>query len=113
MCGYIYFTMAEPGIIIEEYGEENWAFYQPEAELIFLKECIQIRFTKKAADAVNIYKRQSDMESWEFIATAVQSPFDDHDAEINWQYCIRGVKENKEIGIPALLAASENYHHSK
>ena len=95
--------MANSTIIIEESNDESWDTYQPEATLSVLNECIQIRFTKKAADAVNIYRRQSANESWEFIATGVNSPFDDYELAQYSEYCIRGVKENKEVGIPLFL----------
>ena len=109
------FGSVMPGskIIIDEGGKENWETYQPEVILIPMDECIEIKFTKKAADAVNIYKRQSGNEPWEFIATAVNSPFDDHDAEVKWEYCIRGVKENKEVGIPVMLSLPRQNRHSK
>ena len=96
--------MNDSRIIIEEGDTENWETYQPEVQLIHTGECIQIRFTKKAADAVNIYRRQSQNESWEFIATAVNSPFDDHESDEHWEYCISGVKENKEVGIRVILS---------
>lgn len=99
------------GIIIQDDHEENWETYQPEADASNMKEYIQIRFTKKAADAVNIYRRQSGNEPWEFIATAVNSPFDDHESEQNWEYCIRGVKEKKEVGLPVTLSVSNNNNH--
>ena len=101
--------MEQPGIIIEEYGDENWKTYQPDASVVLLEDYIQIRFTKKAADAVNIYKRQSETESWEFIATAVNSPFDDHESEGEWKYCIRGIKNNVEVGLPLLLSVHSNH----
>ena len=104
--------MADSRIIIEENYEENRDIYQPEASLFLMDEFIQIRFTKKTADAVNIYKRQSADEPWEFIATAVNSPYDDHDSEEDWQYCLMGVRENKEIGIPAVLTAFTKNSHS-
>ena len=96
--------MQEPGIIIEDGGNENWETYQPEADLIPLTQCLQIRFTKKAADAVNIYRRKPGDASWEFIATAVNSPFDDHEADELWEYSIRGVRDKREIGIPLMLS---------
>lgn len=105
--------MSDNRIIIEENYEENWDMYQPEADLFQREEFIQIRFTKKTADAVNIYKRQSSDEPWEFIATAVNSPYDDHDSEENWEYCIRGMKGNKEVGIPVVLAALTKTNHSQ
>ena len=105
--------MAEKKIIIDEGIEENWDAYQPEAVLISIDEYIQIKFTKKAADAVNIYKRQSKNESWQFIATAVNSPFDDHESEEDWEYSIRGVKENKEVGIPVVISVLNSNFHSK
>lgn len=95
--------MKEPKIIIDHSGEENWETYQPEVALVLMKEFIQIRFTKKMADAVNIYKRRSANESWQFIATAVNSPFDDHESEEAWEYRIHGVRERREIGIPVTI----------
>ena len=105
--------MEETRIIIEEGGDENWETYQPEATLIPMKEYIQIRFTKKSADAVNIYRRQSGNEPWEFIATAVNSPFDDHESETHWEYCIRGVKDNKEVGTSVVLSVTATHLHLK
>ncbi|HYV90704.1 MAG TPA: hypothetical protein VE978_02935 [Chitinophagales bacterium] len=105
--------MAENKIIIDEGTEENWETYQPEVNLIPMVEFIQIKFTKKVADAVNIYKRHPGNEPWEFIATAVNSPFDDHESEENWEYCIRGVKENREVGIPVVISVLTNNLHSK
>src|SRR5438132_6464782 len=96
--------MAENKIIIDDGDGENWETYQPEVMLIAMDGFIQIKFTKKAADAVNIYKRQPGNEPWEFIATAVNSPFDDHESEERWEYCIRGVKENREVGIPVMIS---------
>jgi hypothetical protein len=100
-------------IIIDEGGTENWETYKAEVSLIPMKGFIQIQFTKKAADAVNIYKRLSEKEPWEFIATAVNSPFDDHDAEVNWEYCIRGMKQNKEVGIPVIISVPQTKLSSK
>ena len=105
--------MAENKIIIDEGDKENWETYQPEVNLIPMDEFIQIKFTKKVADAVNIYKRQTGNEPWEFIATAVNSPFDDHESEVNWEYCIRGVKENREVGIPVVISVLNTNFHSK
>lgn len=105
--------MPEQRIIIEDSNNENWETYQPSAEVVQLADCVQIRFTKKTADAVNIYKRQSAGEPWEFIATAVNSPYDDHDSEEDWEYCIMGVKESREVGIPALLSATAKDVQSK
>ena len=100
-------------ILIDDGSRENWEAYQPEVILIPQRDFTQIRFTKKNADAVNIYKRKSENDAWEFIATAVNSPFDDHDADANWQYKIRCVKENTEIGIPAVLSVSKKDSFSK
>src|SRR5438045_1026692 len=105
--------MAEGKVIIDEGGGENWETYQPEVILIPMSDCLQIKFTKKAADAVNIYKRQPGNEPWEFIATAVNSPFDDHESEENWEYCIRGVKENREVGVPVIISVLTTNLHSK
>ncbi len=102
---YIDAWMQEKSIIIEDNNNENWDTYQPNAVLVQFTGYAQIRFTKKTADAVNIYKRNTNDQSWEFIATAVNSPYDDHDAEDDWEYCVRGIKDNKEIGIPILLPA--------
>lgn len=104
------FLMKEPKIIIDHDGNENWETYQPEVALISMKEYIQIRFTKKTADAVNIYKRKSASESWEFIATAVNSPFDDHESEETWEYRIRGVRDSREVGLPVVLAYHSHNH---
>ena len=105
--------MAGKKIIIDEEGKENWETYQADVALMPMKDCIQIRFTKKTADAVNIYRRLSEKESWEFIGTAVNSPFDDHDTEANWQYYVRGVKHNREVGIPAIVSISQTLRDSK
>ncbi len=95
--------MEKNRLIIEDSSTENWDTYQPHAVLVHFSGYAQIRFTKKTADAVNIYKRNTQDQSWEFIATAVNSPYDDHDAEEDWEYCVRGIKDNQEIGIPVLL----------
>lgn len=108
-CIFI-FLMQEPKIIIDHEGNENWETYQPEVVLISMKEYIQIRFTKKTADAVNIYKRKSANESWEFIATAVNSPFDDHESDESWEYRIRGVRDSREVGLPVVLAYHTHNH---
>lgn len=98
--------MSDQHIIIEENTNENWDAYQPSAEMVQHADYLQIRFTRKTADAVNIYKRKRAGESWEFIATAVNSPYDDHDSDDDWEYCIRGVKGKAEVGVPALLSAN-------
>ena len=105
--------MEENKIIIDEGDKENWEIYQPEVILISMAEFIQIKFTKKGADAVNIYKRQPGNEHWDFIATAVNSPFDDHESEESWEYCIRGVKENREVGIPVVISVLTTNLNSK
>lgn len=105
--------MADSKIIIDEGDKENWETYRPEAILIPVDGFIQIKFTKKTADAVNIYKRKQGNEPWEFIATAVNSPFDDHESEENWEYCIRGVKENKEVGLSLFISVVTTNLHSK
>lgn len=105
--------MPEQRIIIEDSSNENWETYQPFVSVLQFADYVQIRFTKKTADSVNIYKRQSAAESWEFIATAVNSPYDDHDSEEEWEYCIRGVKENREVGISAVVAATTKNNHSQ
>jgi hypothetical protein len=105
--------MPDNKIIINEGGKENWDTYQPDVELIYMNEYTQIRFTKKAADEVNIYKRKPGNESWEFIGTAVNSPFDDHESEDNWEYCIRGVKQKKEVGIPVIISVLKTHLPAK
>ena len=105
--------MHEKSFIIEDNSNENWDIYQPNAVLVQFAGYVQIRFTKKTADAVNIYKRNTKNASWEFIATAVNSPYDDHDAEDDWEYCVRGVKDSKEIGIPLLLPTVSKSRNSQ
>lgn len=97
-------------IVIENSGDENWETYQPEVSLIPGNDYIQIKFTKKTADAVNIYKRRSDEEAWQFIGTAVNSPFDDHEAESPWEYRVRGIKANREVGIAVEIAFDPSDH---
>jgi hypothetical protein len=49
----------------------------------------------KVLDAVNIYEAARKMNLG-VIGTAVNSPFDDHESEDNWEYCI--VCEAKKRG---------------
>lgn len=99
-------------IIVEESNEETWSHYKPEANLKERTDCNRIHFAKKLADAVNIYRRSKPDEEWEFIGTAVHSPFDDHDTEEPWEYMICGVKGQNEIGEPVTLFAAKSGQQS-
>ena len=86
--------------------------YQPEVTIVIMRECIRIKFVKKEADALNIYKRSTKNAEWLFTATVTNSPFDDFDVdleeEMEYRFC--GVKEKTEIGIPVTLSVDDLRH---
>jgi hypothetical protein len=66
---------------------------------------IRIKFQKKYADGINLYRRKKGTGEWLFVARATKSPFD-HSLSLqvagqpeHWEYRAFGVVDDNEVGI--------------
>jgi hypothetical protein len=91
--------------VIENGENEDWVNYRPQVTMKAGPDGAVFGFSRRAADAVNIYRKHKDEDTWAFAATVVDSPFIDTDYRPNIEYKVICVKGNREVGLAAFVSA--------
>ena len=91
----------EFGIIGEE-SPFDPKTYKPDINLRRISSGVEISFTKSETEGVNIYRRKSGEDKFEFMAYDIHSPYidtKDMDEHCTYEYTAWAVIDGKEIGI--------------
>lgn len=79
--------------------------YQPVIKAIMSAGRIELKYEKGIADGLNIYRRQRGQQDWQLLGFSPQSPYIDTPEEQGiYEYGAIGVKKEKEIGQPSVVA---------
>ncbi len=81
--------------------------YKPVITLVISGGGVQLKFRKKGADGINIYRRKKGTADWIFLSRATKSPYhflpssESDNQPIHWEFRSYGVVNDIEIGQPS------------